>query len=162
MPGVEGVTPAGVPPRFGGMVPVAVDRRLRAAVKTYAEPDRAEALLKEAQALDPHCLPVYFALYKFYFYRKRLADAEVAALQGIEAAAGQAGFAADWNLLGSQSATWSDTAGPQRFYLFSLKALAFIRLRLGRPQEATVLLDKLAELDPQDSVGAAVIRALAA
>jgi tetratricopeptide (TPR) repeat protein len=144
------------------MVPEAVDSRLREAVKAYADADRAEALLREAHALDPHCLPVYFALYKFYFYRKRLAEAEVAALQGIEAAARQAGFATDWNCLGPQSAAWTDTAGPQHFYLFSLKALAFIRLRLGRPQEAAVLLDKLAELDPQDSVGAAVIRALAA
>jgi tetratricopeptide (TPR) repeat protein len=149
------------PPRFGGAVPDAADSRLREANAAFADTDRAEALLREAHALAPQCLPVYFALYKFYFYKKRLADAEVAALQGLEAAARQAGIAADWNLLGAQSTAWADTTGPQHFYLFSLKALAFIRLRLGRVQDATALLDKLNELDPQDSVGAAVVRALA-
>jgi tetratricopeptide (TPR) repeat protein len=162
MPGPESGAFGNTPPRFGGAAPEPVDRRLRDAASAYADTDRAEALLCEARALDPQCLPVYFALYKFYFYKRRLAEAEATALQGIEVAARQAGFATDWNLLGPHSAAWADTDGPQHFYLFSLKALAFIRLRLGRAGEAAVLLDKLAELDPQDSVGAAVIRALAA
>jgi tetratricopeptide (TPR) repeat protein len=162
MPGADVDASGAMTPRFGGVVPETVDSRLRQAVEAYSDTDRAEALLREARALDPRCLPVYFALYKFYFYKKRLAEAEVAALQGMEAAAQQAGIAADWNCLRQHSAVWTDTAGPQHFYLFSLKALAFIRLRLGRPQEAAALLDKLAELDPEDSVGAAVIRALAA
>ena len=37
-----------------------------------------------------------------------------------------------------------------------------MRLRLGRPAESHALLDKLQELDPHDSVGASVIRELAA
>jgi hypothetical protein len=53
------------------------------------------------------------------------------------------------------------TDGPQHFYLFTLKALAFIRLRLGRPGESLALLNKLSELDPGDSVGSSVIRDLA-
>ena len=37
-----------------------------------------------------------------------------------------------------------------------------MRLRLGRRAESHALLDTLAELDPHDSVGASVIRELAA
>jgi hypothetical protein len=47
-----------------------------------------------------------------------------------------------------------------RFYHFSLKALAFIRLRRGDAEESLALLAKLAEIDPNDQVGAEVIRAL--
>lgn len=145
--------------RFGGAAPPEIDRRLRDA--TYVDAARAETLLLDAQRLDPECLPVYFALYKFYFYKSRLADAERVALAALYAAASQAGIPADWRQLTPQSTDWADTRGPQHFYLFSLKALAFIRLRRGRADEARALLAKLAELDPRDTVGGSVIGSLA-
>ena len=49
----------------------------------------------------------------------------------------------------------------EHFYLFSLKALAFIRLRRGDREGCERLLAKLGELDHNDSVGASVIRAFA-
>ena len=58
-------------------------------------------------------------------------------------------------------ADWSCVDAPQHFYLFSLKALAFIRLRRGKKKESLSLLAKLHELDPLDSVGSSVIRDLA-
>lgn len=146
-------------PRFGGAAPPEVDRRLRDAAGVDAS--RAETLLLDAQRIDPECLPVCFALYKFYFYRSRLADAERAALHALETAARQGRFPADWTALTPEVATWADAQGPARFYLFSLKALALIRLRQGRVPEARALLDKLAELDPLDQVGASVINSLA-
>lgn len=148
--------------RFGGPTPAAVDRRLEDAAASYADGALAETLLLEAHAFDPSCLPVYFALYKFYFYKSRLADAERIALAALDAAASQARIPADWRQLTAQSADWTDTRGPQHFYLFSLKALAFIRLRRGRVDAARVLLAKLADLDPRDTVGGSVIGSLAA
>lgn len=106
-----------------------------------------------AQAIDPACLPVYFALYKFYFYKFRLDDAEKVALMGLKTAAHQGGFPAEWSHLSPLSANWSLADGPQHFYLFTLKALALIRLRLGKREESLALLEKLQELDPSDSVG---------
>jgi tetratricopeptide (TPR) repeat protein len=147
--------------RFGGQVPAALDRRLLEASRSYADTSRAESLLLDAHKLDPECLPVYFALYKFYFYSHRLADAEQIVLAALATAARQAGIAADWSTLSPRSTAWNDTSGPAHFYLFSLKALAFIRLRLGRPEEAQELLTKLAELDSADGVGASVVRSLA-
>lgn len=166
--------------RFGGPAPAAVDQRLVDAAASYADGALAETLLLEAHTLDPSCLPVYFALYKFYFYKSRLADrtearaavqgrtgcgfadAERIALAALDTAASQAGMPADWRQLTAQSANWTDTRGPQHFYLFSLKALAFIRLRRGRADTAQALLAKLAELDPSDTVGGSVIGSLAA
>ena len=52
--------------------------------------------------------------------------------------------------------------GPQRFWLFTLKALAFIAVRSGRPDEAQALLDQITRLDPQASVGGEVIARLVA
>jgi tetratricopeptide (TPR) repeat protein len=147
--------------RFGGMVPPEVDLRLTMAAATYRDAKTAEVLLLDAQALDPTCLPVYFALYKFYFYRARLVEAERITLQALVAAARLSGFSEEWRRLTPDTADWTATGEPQHFYLFSLKALAFIRLRLGRADEAQAILAKLAELDPADTVGASVIRSLA-
>ncbi len=143
-------------------VPVAVADCLRDAAAMYAETDKAEPLLWQAQGLAPECLAVYFALYKFYFYKGRLEDAERVTRLGLETAAHLGGIDADWSRLSLASGTdWQRHDSPQHFYLFTLKALAFIRLRQGERAESLAILDKLAELDPSDSVGASVIRALA-
>jgi (2Fe-2S) ferredoxin len=102
----------------------------------------------------------YFIRYKYLFHHHRLAEAEAAAREGLAAAAAQAGIPTDWRRLTAVSASWTTAGGPERFYLFSLKALAFIRLRRGDTEESRALLDKLSELDPADQVGAEVIRAL--
>jgi hypothetical protein len=131
------------------------------AAQLYSDKPRAERLLLDAHRRDPQCLPVYFSLYKFYFYSHRLDDAEQVVLAALDSAARQAGIPPAWSQLAPSSAAWHDTNGPAHFYLFSLKALAFIRLRLGRSEEAAELLEKLAELDTGDSVGASVVRSLA-
>ncbi len=130
-------------------------------MNSYADMQLAETLLWQAQRMDANALPVYFSLYKFYFYKGNLEQAELAARMALLAAAMQAGFSADWRGLHQDSADWTDYAAPAHFYLFSLKALAFIRLRCGDAAEASAILAKLAELDPHDSVGASVIRSIA-
>jgi tetratricopeptide (TPR) repeat protein len=143
-------------------LPPLVQQLLQEAVAVYSQANRAEAILWSAQAMYPECLPVYFALYKFYFYKGRLHDAERATRLGLAAASRQAGFDVDWHRLTIATVDWSDTLGPQHFYLFSLKALAFIYLRLDRRSESQAILSKLAQIDPGDSVGASVIRDLVA
>ncbi|HUW36617.1 MAG TPA: hypothetical protein VMV91_04735 [Rhodocyclaceae bacterium] len=143
-------------------LPPAVAGLLQEAADAHAQANRAEAILWSAQAMYPRCLPVYFALYKFYFYRGRLPDAERAVRLALYAAASQGGFAAEWSRATPATTDWSDTRGPQHFYLFSLKALAFICLRRGRRADCVAILEKLAEIDPSDSVGVTVIRDLAA
>jgi tetratricopeptide (TPR) repeat protein len=158
-----GLSAAGAPSfPFAEETPPRVAALLAEAGAAYRDEQRAEALLRAAQHADPQSLPAWFALYKFYFYRHRLPEAERVALEALAVAAAQGGFDADWTRLHCRSADWAAATGPARFYLFSLKALAFIRLRLDRAAESAALLAKLAELDPADRVGGSVIRSLAA
>ncbi len=144
-------------PASGAHLSPAIERLLHEAAAAHGQSARAEAILWTAQAIDPDCLPVYFALYKFYFHKKQLERAGQVVLRALQAAARAGGFDADWRLARADSADWHAHAGPAHFYLFSLKALAFICLRRGHVDDSRAILVKLAELDPGDSVGAAVI-----
>ena len=146
---------------FGGEAPAEIALLLEQAMQSYADGPQAESLLWQAHRQAPDALPVYFSLYKYYFYKGNLEQAELAARMALLAAAGQAGFDADWRNLRPHSGGWADYAAPAHFYLFSLKALAFIRLRRGDAAESFAILAKLAELEPGDSVGASVIRSIA-
>lgn len=145
---------------FDREVSPVIAKLLQDAAVAYGQMHRAEAILWSAQAIDPACLPVYFSLYKFYFYKGRLEMAERVARQALAVAARHGAFDPDWRNASAVTVDWNDRYGPQHFYLFSLKALAFICLRSKRAEECRDILDKLAEIDPQDSVGATVIRDL--
>lgn len=148
---------------FSPHMPPQVNALLQAAVAaSSANQTQAEQLFLQAQALDSQCLQTYFALYKFYFYQKRLVDAERIVLAGLEEAARQAGFPNDHQLLVKDLHKWDMYADENAlFYLYTLKALAFIRLRRGLSDEATLILSHLQQLDPQDLSGSSVIMQLA-
>jgi len=151
-----------IPGIADGALPPGVADWLAQGVAAYGNTERAEFLLCTAQALAPDCLPVYFALYKFYFYKRMLPQAEEVALSALDIAARQGAFSPDWTQLDAHSADWRRVDAPQHFYLFTLKALAFIRLRRGQSEDSHAILAKLQELDPLDTVGGSVIRDLAA
>ncbi len=108
-------------------------------------------------------MQTYFALYKFYFFQKRLVDAERIVLAGLEEAAKQGGFPNDYRSLVQSQPKWNLYANDSAlFYLYTLKALAFIKLRLGFTADAQLVLSHLQQLDPKDLSGASVIMDLAA
>jgi hypothetical protein len=85
---------------FSPNIPTEVNNLLQAAVAASLVNQRqAETLFLQAQALDRHCLQTYFALYKFYFFQKRLVDAERIVLAGLEESAKQGGFPNDYRQL---------------------------------------------------------------
>lgn len=147
---------------FGPNIPAALDAVLQQAAQAYDDPARAEALLWQARSMNPAQLEVYIALYKFYFYKRRLEEAESVARDALLCAAEQGGFDGDWSALHADSADWRRPNGPERVYLYTLKALGFIRLRRMDFAGGEALLDKLAELDPDDQVGGSVLQELAA
>ena len=149
---------------FSPDIPAEVNNLLQAAVAASpVDQHRAETLFLQAQALDSHCLQTYFALYKFYFFQKRLIDAERIVLAGLEESARQGGFPNDYQQLAGNLQRWNLYANEcSLFYLYTLKALAFIRLRLGLTLEAQLILSTLQQLDPKDLSGASVIMDLAA
>lgn len=149
------------PVLFGTSILPATNNRLQYAVAArHRDNSEAENLLWEARAEDPTCLPVYFALYKFYANSKKLDRAERAARLALAESARQAGTPADWEKLdASRHKLYASEAG--LFYLFSLKALGFIKLRRQHFEEAGVILSHLTRLDPEDRCGGSVVRGLA-
>lgn len=149
---------------FSPDMPEEVNHLLQAAVAaTRFDPDKAEKLFTEAMAMDGQCLQTYFALYKFYFYCKRLQEAEQVALAGLEEAAKQGGFPNDYQRLALEQPRWDMYACEAGlFYLYTLKALAFIRLRQGLENDAQAILAHIRQLDVKDLSGASVIMDLAA
>ena len=149
---------------FSPNMPAEVNNLLQAAVAASSiDQSRAENLFLQAQTLDSHCLQTYFALYKFYFFQKRLADAERIVLAGLEESARQGGFPSDYRRLARNRQKWNLYANEiTLFYLYTLKALAFIKLRLGFTIDAQLVLSHLQQLDPEDLSGVSVIMDLAA
>ena len=149
---------------FSPNMPAEVNHLLQSAVAASSiDQSRAENLFLQAQTLDSHCLQTYFALYKFYFFQKRLADAERIVIAGLEESARQGGFPSDYRRLARNRKKWNLYANEiTLFYLYTLKALAFIKLRQGYSVEAKLVLSHLRQLDPEDLSGASVIMDLAA
>ncbi len=149
---------------FSPDMPPEVNHLLQAAVAASSvDQDRAESLFLQAQQLDSHCLQTYFALYKFYFFQNRLVDAKRVVIAGLEEAARQGGFPSDYRRLAQNRQKWDLYANDiTLFYLYTLKALAFIKLRLGFTIDAQLILSHLQQLDPEDLSGASVIIDLAA
>lgn len=144
---------------FALQVPEEVNHCLQQAAAT-PQADRAEGLLDRAAELAPDLLAVDVARYKFYFYRGQLDEAEAVVRAALGKAAAQGGFAAEWMAHSAPLAGREDAEGPQRYYLYALKAAAFIALRRGQRERAGAILSALCVMDPQDLIGASVIEAL--
>ena len=146
---------------FGVNIPEQINAYLQQAVAAYNDSELAEGLLWQAQKLKPEQLEVYVALYKFYFYKNRLQEAEQVVLLALQQSALLGGFSGDWSELTNASTNWFTLDNPQRLYLYALKALSFIKLRQSDLDAAQAVLDKLHELDPTDQVGGSVLQELA-
>lgn len=117
-------------------------------------PDEALPLLEQARVAAPRHPAPLIALYRFYFYGHQLAQAR---------AMGEDALAIARTALGpnfgdtppDDAATRSNAA--VRFYLFTLKGLAYLNMRLEALDEARALLHELRRLDPQDHIGAALL-----
>jgi hypothetical protein len=142
---------------FGGAVPTAVRHLLHRAA---AEPAERTATLWAAQSLAPHCLAVYYVLVKHHATRHEFDWAERAARRGLSEAAEQAGLPLDWSAAQPEPSRDFGQGGPARFWLFMLKALAFLALQQDRPQAARALLAKITELQPDAAMGDEVVGAM--
>ncbi|CAM3711558.1 hypothetical protein [Polaromonas hydrogenivorans] len=139
---------------IGGGLSPQVEALIKQAGLLRHLPQQALPLLEQARAAAPrHPVPL-IALYRFYFYGHQLALAR---------AAGEDALAIARNALGpdfgdhppSDEAARDDAA--VRFYLFTLKGLAYLNLRLDDFEEARLMLGELRRLDPQDRVGGALL-----
>lgn len=142
-----------------GELPEEIDALLQAGVAAYRRDHAlANRLFRQALSAAPGELPIYFCLYKIHTYQGNLDDAQAAAEAGLMEAARQAGWPTKWRQWQVPPAS-PDGAG--RFALYTLKALAFIRLRQDDKPAAVEILDHLRKLDPSGAVGWPVVEALA-
>jgi hypothetical protein len=139
---------------FGDLPPPVNDLLQRGVFAYRSDRAAADALFRQALALDPAALPTYLCLYKIHSYQGNLTEAEEIARGGLAEAARQALWPQDWR-------EWpvlpGVSEGPGRFALYTLKALAFIALRGNRPTAAAAMLTALRRLDPAGAVGWCVI-----
>ena len=144
---------------FGGDVSPAVHDLLHRAAAA-STPDERTTLLWSAQALAPACLATYYVLYKHHAARREFELAERAATCGLHEAALQAGLPTDWRAVPPPLPSTVVYGVAGRFWLFTLKALAFIQLRSGRPDASRELLAHLNACAPDARTGSDVTAAL--
>jgi tetratricopeptide (TPR) repeat protein len=158
-------TAAGIPPDavladalLGRGLPPEAARHLEAAAIAYQRDEIAEQHLREAHTLAPGHAAVLIGLYRFYFYKGRLDEALEIALLCLDKAASDNDLAGDWWQVRATDADFgSFEAILPRFYLFTLKAYAYLEMRLGHMAEGRLAVMKLLELDPSDKIGAKVL-----
>jgi len=140
-----------------GLPPEAEDHLWQAGLSYHLD-EIAEKHLHEAQALAPGHAAVLIGLYRFYFYKGRLAEALEVAKRCIAKAARENGLAEDWRLVSASDAPFGHYENIlPRFFLFSLKGYAYLQMRLGCLEEGREAAAKLLELDPSDKIGAKVL-----
>jgi hypothetical protein len=142
---------------FGQGLPEAAARHLQCAAFAYSDEQAAESHLKAAQAEAPDHAAVLIGLYRFYFYRGRLKEALDIAYLCLAKGARENGLSADWREVRAGDAEFGDYGATPRFYLFTLKAAAYLSMRLGSLEEGRAMIAKLLELDPSDKIGAKVL-----
>ncbi len=118
------------------------------------EPLAALPLLEQARAAAPRHPAPLIALYRFYFYGHQLAQARAVGEDALAIA--RTALGPNFGDVAPDDDTTRGNAAV-RFYLFTLKGLAYLNMRLGAMEEAQVLLKELRRLDPTDHIGGALL-----
>ena len=115
-----------------------------------------EVLLLRAYFIAPKNLSVLVALYRSYYYQHRLEDAQRVAQRALSIVALRVGFPEEWSELNEAELAHAvfQSMGLVRFYMTTLKAEAYLYLRLGDISAGRKRLQKIAELDSSDHFGA--------
>lgn len=137
----------------GGLAPEA-GQLVAEASRLRDRPDEALACLERARAMAPDHPAPLIALYRFYFYGHRLPEARNVGEAALAVARAALGTRFD-AVPPSHDAVRYDAA--VRFYLFTLKGLAYLHMRLGELEAARRCLGELRRLDPDDQVGSALL-----
>jgi tetratricopeptide (TPR) repeat protein len=118
--------------------------------------EEAEAALMRAYFLEPEHPTVLVALYRFYYYQHRLQESLLVAERVLKVIGKRLEFPDDWRdltELGIGSGVMISMT-MIRFYMLALKGAGYLELRLGHYESALERLEKVAELDAKDRLGA--------
>ena len=132
-----------------------VKEMIAAAAENYATGD-AELPLLKAYFLAPESLNVLVALNRFYYYQHRLDDALTATLKALAVIRAMIDFPEDWRDLqaGHLNEAPAESLTQVRLFLFTLKAMGFLNMRLNNLNLSQSIFEKLVGLDSKDRIGA--------
>jgi tetratricopeptide (TPR) repeat protein len=142
--------------RYRNLSPVA-EEQLRLASLAYADSAKAEMHLALARAIAPDNPVVQVGEYRYYFYKGRLTEALQVASGCLVAVAKELGLPSQWRSVEPEHGNFAADEPAHRFYLFCLKAYAYLLLRLNRMEEGRMAVDKLLDLDPGNKIGGKVL-----
>jgi tetratricopeptide (TPR) repeat protein len=138
-------------------LPAVAAEQLRLASLAYADSAKAEMHLALARAIAPHNPVVKVGEYRYYFYKGRLEEALDVAWDCLVIVAGELRIPSQWNAVEPTHANFRSDEPAHRFYLFCLKAYAYLLLRLNQMIEGRAVVEKLLQLDPDNKVGGQVL-----
>lgn len=143
---------------FEDPLPEGVLALVEQAGERYGTPEAEQALERAAEQAPDHLL-VLVARYRYHFYRHQMAEAETVVRHAIAISGGRIDLPADGRGLASPEvvAAGAISMTLTRFYLSAVKALAYIRLRLGDISGAIALLQPLVRIDDADRLGSRVL-----
>ncbi len=135
--------------------PAEVQALIEKAAESYGSGE-GELPLLQAYLRAPDSLNVLVALNRFYYYRHRLTEALLISEKALAIIRAGLAFPEDWrqlnlDLLGS---TPSVHLTRVRLYLFTLKSIGFLQMRLDNLELSRSIFEKLVELDVKDRIGA--------
>lgn len=141
---------------FNESISPEVKALLNRAANDYAT-GGAEKLLLQANSKAPESLTVLVALYRFYYYQHRYEDALITAGKSMAMAARRLDIPESWrdiNISVVGYCVMKSMTTMVRFYLLSLKGAGYMNLRMGNIDDGIEMLEKVAELDVKDRLGA--------
>ncbi|MCX7092259.1 MAG: hypothetical protein NTY50_02235 [Methylobacter sp.] len=132
-----------------------VEQLIAAASENYANGE-AELFLLQAYFIAPESLNVLIALNRFYYYQHRLEEALAATAKALVVIRPTIAFPDDWRDLhiGHITEAPANLLTHIRMYLFTLKAIGFLNMRLENLDLSQAIFEKLVELDSKDRIGA--------
>ncbi len=122
----------------------------------------AELPLLQAYLRSPESLNVLVALNRFYYYQHRLAEALLISEKAFELIRNGIDFPANWcelTLERIQTAP-KESMTRIRLYLFTLKSIGFLNMRMENLSTSRSIFEKLVEVDEKDRIGAKGLLAL--
>lgn len=132
-----------------------VETLIQSASENYGK-DLAELPLLKAYLRAPESLNVLVALNRFYYYQHRLPEALLISEKALALIRRDLAFPDDWRQLqpGHIAEAPKDRLTRIRLYLFTLKSIGFLHMRLENLELSRGIFEKLVALDAKDRIGA--------